>query len=113
MAELEEYNNTNFYLKEKHLKFLNTIDDNNRSRALRTVIDWEMKKQKQQKLYQLLDRLLLPFGIGALILIVGLQTPMSGYTVFSFIIASVFIGIGTTIGINYAIRTYRRKRNRI
>ena len=51
----------NFYLKNEHIDYLKTIDPDNDSRAIRLLIERDMKHTKMQKLQQGL--LYLVFGM--------------------------------------------------
>lgn len=90
MVELEDHKQSNIYLSQKHLDFLSKINNNNRSLALRTVLDSIINGKDQLYRKKILDTTLTFISYGCILFFISfiLTVPLLK---FSCLLTGVFI----------------------
>lgn len=101
IEDLEQYR---FYLSSEHIDVLDKVNPNH-SQALRTILDSKSRYEKKKQRNQILDRVFLMVGLGALFFVFSLIT--SAYQQSIQIIGFSIMIYGIIRGITDGIQTQR------
>jgi len=105
----DEASRYSFSLYNRHIQFLDTINDNNRSDALQQIIDRTITNDKKIKLKLEIDRTIQFSMYGAILLILSYSLS-SPFNFISVVVGTCILSYGLFGGVRYAVSRTRDNR---
>ena len=108
MKEPEDLTYRNFGLYERHISFLNQINEDNHASALRTVLDSIINGHEQIKRKQMLDNTLNYIALGFILCFIGYLTDLLPVKAIIFCFGIFMFSYGIIGGVLDAVQRKHR-----